>query len=81
VTGAIRRRYIIEPRDGIRSSRLLLNGVPVEEDLLFAWGRESTKRKYRAATDTAAPSTILLPPYGCAFVQIRVAPPKAVRAS
>ena len=51
IAGSIRRRYVIEPVGGLRSSRLALNGVPVEEDLVFAWGRKSTKRKYRVARE------------------------------
>jgi hypothetical protein len=76
VAGSIRKRYIIEPVGGIRSSRLALNGVPVEEDLVFAWGKESTRRKYKVAVGPgkpgdgldSAPSEVVLPPYACAFV-------------
>jgi heparanase len=69
VAGSVRRRYVIEPVGGIRSSRLALNGVPVEEDLVFAWGKKSTKRKYRATACTE--TKIVLPPYACAFVVLR----------
>lgn len=79
VAGSIRSRYIIEPVGGIRSSRIALNGVPVETDLVFAWGKESTRRKYRVAVRPgrlgdgldAPPSEIVLPPYACAFVLLR----------
>ena len=79
VAGSIWRRYIIEPCGGICSSRLALNGVLVEEDLVFAWGKESTRRKYKVAAGgeelgeipAEALSEILLPPYGCAFVLLR----------
>ena len=79
VPGLVRRRFIIEPVGGIRSPRLTLNGVPVEEDLLFAWGRMSTKKKYRTApgpneyvrSADAGLSEIVLPPYACAFIVLR----------
>jgi heparanase 1 len=79
VAGSVWRRYIIEPVGGICSSRLTLNGVPVEEDLVFAWEKESTTKKYRVAVKRgelggsvdAARSEIVLPPYACAFVLLR----------
>lgn len=70
VPGSIRRRYIVEPVDGLCSARLALNGVPVEEDLLFAWGEKTTKKKYRVAAHPGT-SMIILPPYAYAFVVLR----------
>ena len=82
VPGSVRRRFIIEPVGGIRSSRIALNGVPVEEDLLFAWGRRSTEKKYRTSPGPgehgdAALSEIVLPRYACAFVVLRPGPPSS----
>jgi heparanase 1 len=73
VAGPVWRRYVIEPVGGICSSQLALNGVPVEEDLVFAWGKESTRRKYRVAIGRGetALSEIVLPPYACAFVLLQ----------
>ena len=72
IAGSIRSRYVIEPVGGLRSSRLALNGVPVEEDLVFEWGRKSTRRKYRIGdAPDAPPAEIVLPPYACAFMLVR----------
>ena len=79
VAGMVWRQYVIEPVGGICSSQLALNGVPVEDDLVFAWKKESTRRKYRVVVKRgelggngdAALSQIILPPYACAFVLLR----------
>jgi len=79
VAGLVWRQYIIESVGGISSSQLALNGVPVEDDLVFAWEKESTRRKYRVAAKRGEPggnghaamSEIILPPYACAFVLLR----------
>ena len=79
IAGSIRSRYVIEPVGGIRSSRIALNGVLVETDLVFAWGKDSTRRKYKVAVrpgtlgdgPDSALSEIVLPPYACAFVLLR----------
>ncbi len=79
VAGMVWRQYVIEPVGGICSSQLALNGVLVEDDLAFAWEKESTRRKYRVVVKRgelggngdAALSQIILPPYACAFVLLR----------
>lgn len=79
VPGLVWRRYIIEPVGGICGSQLALNGVPLEDDMVFEWEKESTRRKYRVAVTReklrgngdAALSEIILPSYAFAFVLIR----------
>jgi heparanase 1 len=68
-------RYVVEPLDGLRSTRMMLNGVILDEDLLFKWGKKKTCRKYRISEpaygdrDGAAVSTTFeLPSYSYAFL-------------
>jgi heparanase 1 len=75
-SGSIRKRYVVEPLGGVRSTRIALNGVPVEDDLLFAWDKKATKRKYRVKAGgdgRTGVSEIVLPPYSCAFIIFRPA--------
>lgn len=74
LSAPIIERYVVEPLDGLRSSRVRLNGVAVDDDLLFKWGKKKTRRRYRVAEragdrNGAAESFGLdLPPYSYAFV-------------
>jgi hypothetical protein len=64
--GSIRERFMVSPTDGLRSSHILLNGVSVGEDLVFAWGKEKTARHYRVR-ESEGPG-LELPGYSYAFV-------------
>jgi len=61
--------YLVEPRDGLRSSRLSLNGTSVGEDLLFGWGKKKTRKKYRVTQESGS-LAIELPPYSYAFLML-----------
>ena len=45
-----------------------MNGIPVEEDLVFAWAKKRTIRKYRI--HEAGEPFVELPAYSYAFVVI-----------
>lgn len=66
--GRPRRRFVISPESGLLSRRILLNGVPVEEDLIFAWAKKRTIRKYRV--DEMGESCVELPSYSYAFIML-----------
>jgi heparanase len=68
-------RYVVSPRDGLRSARLRLNGVDLGEDLLFKWGKKKIRRKYRISEPApedreaaGASADFELPPYSYAFL-------------
>lgn len=71
IPGAVWRRYIVEPTGGICAAQAALNGVPLEEDIVFGWDKESTRRKYRVADHGEVPSEIMLPPYAFAFLLVK----------
>lgn len=66
--GFPRERYIVSPRRGLRSRDIFMNGIPVEEDLVFAWAKKRTIRKYRI--HEAREPFVELPAYSYAFVVI-----------
>jgi len=70
VPGTVWRQYILQPVGGVCAPRIALNGVPVEDDLVFAWGKESTRRKYTVDAKRGK-QELILPPYACAFVLLR----------
>lgn len=85
VPGLIREGYIVEAVEGLRSRALSLNGIVVGEDLLHAWGKKKTRRKYRVTDPVSAgpdfgreaessESVIELPPYAYAFLILERAP-------
>jgi heparanase 1 len=82
IQGSVVERYVVEPLQGLRSRVLALNGVLVEEDLVFAWGKKRTRLKYRVTRSDAErddsdsqtetdESTIDVPRYSYAFCLMR----------
>jgi len=68
--GRLRERYVLSPAGGFASKEILLNGEPVAEDLLYAWGRKKIRRKYGVSgdPDSRTEGSVTLPPYACAFL-------------
>lgn len=62
-------RYLLQGDGGPMSKTIRLNGVPVETDLVFQWGKKKILRKYGiGSTVTRGPSIRLtLPPYPYSF--------------
>lgn len=63
-------QYLLTGKDGFMSSSLLLNGVPLEEDLVLKWGKKKIKEKYRIDQP--------IPPVSPAEGVIRSVPPLSV---
>jgi heparanase 1 len=75
LNGGIIERYVVEPQDGLRSTHVRLNGVDLEEDILFKWGGKRTEAKYRLSEPLSGardrrivPNDFELPPYAYAFL-------------
>ena len=76
--GCPRECFVISPENGLRSRHILLNEVPVEEDLIFAWGKKKTIRKYRIHESDE--SLTQLPAYSYAFIVLGPRGQKAEQA-
>ncbi|WP_304223177.1 glycoside hydrolase [Gracilinema caldarium] len=63
-------RYLLEGSGGVTSSRVLLNGVPLEEDLVHKWGKKKMLQKYRIQELSEAETGLLfsVPPLSALFV-------------
>lgn len=76
VEAAVSARYAVAGADGSRSRRILLNGIPVEEDLLRKWGKGSIRRKYlidlpEPIDQRDGPALIDLAPRSYAFLELK----------
>jgi heparanase 1 len=72
--GRLRERYTVAPAEGLRSTRVLLNGVPVEEDLALDWKTARPPRAYCAAENDG--SEIVMPGYAYAFLIVELPSPR-----
>lgn len=63
-------RYLLQGIRGLSSKSLLLNGVPLEDDLVFTWGKKKTIRKYRIKelSEQELSLRFILPPFTVLFL-------------
>ncbi len=69
VPGTLRRVYCLQGQTGLCSPVATLNGVPLDDDLIAAWGRKRTARKYHL---TATGDRFVAPPLSCSFVELEL---------
>jgi heparanase 1 len=70
-------RYLLQGSRGPRSKTMLLNGVPIENDLVFQWGKKKTIRKYgilpSLPSEPSGPFTV--PPLSILFLRFSAGAP------
>jgi heparanase 1 len=75
----VKERYLLQGNRGPASKTMLLNGVPIENDLAFQWGKKKTVRKYgiRPSTELEPSLRFTLPPLSILFLRCSSGTPPA----